>query len=695
MIASILLSSFLSVGALVNPQNNFPNLHGGSGVLRSFSALPNEPTTFGLSLIGNFFSKDPFINTKKNSRNQFRVDGNYTFKLGIPIEVFSGFTFTYNDNSDASSATTLTTFFENVDLGFRIGHSAGSELFYLGGYGYVRGLSGTQALRNTSGASTTRSGPVVTGAAGFIETFDLSTKVPSFPLRQHLNVGYRLPNGNMNTAADEFNRFALNAFKYQAIVGSFTLETVYKYCTPFIETSMEYALGAGQDNVKFKDNRKQLTLGIKITPLPVMNILAAGDITFGGPSAGQETGIPRNPPYDIFIGLGFQTVGNQFSTDHGSIRGVVTDQMTGSPLGDVRVTVMGDASLGHTTDESGTYDFSQMKPGSYQAKFEKAGYESLVRSFNIREGKDALMDVSLAIASPKNGSLEIIVLDQETQSPIRRAIVSISGFDGSLATDSNGRASVRSIMEGEHSLNVEADGYLSGTGSVNVLPEKLVTQTIQLQKEAPPAPTTGACAGLVTNPDGTPLTARFKDTSGIQSPFATDPLTGRFTITLPPGSYEFEVEAENYLPQTVKCEVQPGQTSSINLTLQKPQAAVMINNKIVLPDAIYFEFGKADIKPESFPVLDQVVEILLKNEGSYQSLRVEGHTDDVGSDASNLKLSEKRSASVRLYLLKKGVKAAKVSSHGFGESKPIATNLTPEGRAENRRVEFNLVRNGE
>ena len=71
---------------------------------------------------------------------------------------------------------------------------------------------------------------------------------------------------------------------------------------------------------------------------------------------------------------------------------------------------------------------------------------------------------------------------------------------------------------------------------------------------------------------------------------------------------------------------------------------------------------------------------------------IEGHTDSVGSDASNQKLSENRAAAVKNYLLSKGVKSDSISSVGYGESKPIADNKTAVGRSKNRRVDVKLVK---
>ena len=104
---------------------------------------------------------------------------------------------------------------------------------------------------------------------------------------------------------------------------------------------------------------------------------------------------------------------------------------------------------------------------------------------------------------------------------------------------------------------------------------------------------------------------------------------------------------------------------------------------------ITFEFNKATLKPESFPVLDSIAEILLKNPKI--KVEIQGHTDNIGSEKYNLKLSQKRAEAVREYLIFKGVAPERLIAKGYGESKPIADNGTEEGRALNRRVEFVIL----
>jgi outer membrane protein OmpA-like peptidoglycan-associated protein len=104
---------------------------------------------------------------------------------------------------------------------------------------------------------------------------------------------------------------------------------------------------------------------------------------------------------------------------------------------------------------------------------------------------------------------------------------------------------------------------------------------------------------------------------------------------------------------------------------------------------IYFETAKATIKPASFPVLDRAVAVL--KEYPELKLLIEGHTDDVGDDAYNMRLSEDRAKSVREYLVSKGIDTVRLQSKGYGETKPAASNKTNAGRAKNRRIEFTIT----
>lgn len=103
-------------------------------------------------------------------------------------------------------------------------------------------------------------------------------------------------------------------------------------------------------------------------------------------------------------------------------------------------------------------------------------------------------------------------------------------------------------------------------------------------------------------------------------------------------------------------------------------------------DSVHFEHGKADIKEESYSLLDQVALTIKAN--SDTKVRVEGHTDDTGPRDVNVRLSRARAQAVRTYLVNKGVSPSRLRAEGYGPDKPLVKDTSDEGRAKNRRVEF-------
>jgi outer membrane protein OmpA-like peptidoglycan-associated protein len=111
-----------------------------------------------------------------------------------------------------------------------------------------------------------------------------------------------------------------------------------------------------------------------------------------------------------------------------------------------------------------------------------------------------------------------------------------------------------------------------------------------------------------------------------------------------------------------------------------------VGEKIVLR-GVNFDFDKANIRPDAAVILDEAARIL---SGSSAPVAIEGHTDWIGSDAYNQGLSERRANAVQAYLIEQGISPSRLSTSGYGESRPIASNDTREGRALNRRVELHV-----
>lgn len=107
-------------------------------------------------------------------------------------------------------------------------------------------------------------------------------------------------------------------------------------------------------------------------------------------------------------------------------------------------------------------------------------------------------------------------------------------------------------------------------------------------------------------------------------------------------------------------------------------------------DNVYFDTGKATLKPTSFPSLDELVDFMQRKKTTV--IEIGGHTDDVGDDNSNMVLSQQRAESVRAYLLKKGISTNRVQAKGYGETRFIEPNTTEEGKQKNRRTEVTILK---
>jgi len=110
--------------------------------------------------------------------------------------------------------------------------------------------------------------------------------------------------------------------------------------------------------------------------------------------------------------------------------------------------------------------------------------------------------------------------------------------------------------------------------------------------------------------------------------------------------------------------------------------------RTIILDDVLFDFDKSNIKPQAATILDRLVAFMSENKDKRANLA--GYTDNIGTEAYNQALSERRVNAVKDYVVKKGIDSSRISGQGFGESKPIADNKTAEGRAKNRRVEIKV-----
>jgi outer membrane protein OmpA-like peptidoglycan-associated protein/Tol biopolymer transport system component len=168
----------------------------------------------------------------------------------------------------------------------------------------------------------------------------------------------------------------------------------------------------------------------------------------------------------------------------------------------------------------------------------------------------------------------------------------------------------------------------------------------------------------------------------------SDPKTGEFLVALPVGQeYALNASSEGYLFFSENYDV-PESAVKEPYTLNAPLSPLTAGTTIALRN-IFFNTASYELLPASNAELDKLARLLKGN----PTLRIElgGHTDNVGADDANMKLSDQRANAVRDHLVTKGIDASRITAKGYGETKPVASNETEEGRAENRRTEVTVL----
>lgn len=194
--------------------------------------------------------------------------------------------------------------------------------------------------------------------------------------------------------------------------------------------------------------------------------------------------------------------------------------------------------------------------------------------------------------------------------------------------------------------------------------------------------------GVVTNFKGKALSKEtiilYNEKTKTSYKVNTDAV-GKFEVLVPVGAV-YALRYKNFTNDVdyTKMEVPADKeaTYEVGIKIDPPKDFVLEN--------VYFDTGKSSLKPNSFKALNDLVEILkIKNT---MVVEIQGHTDNVGKDEENMKLSQDRADEVREYLISKGIEAARVTSKGYGPTMPIADNANDAGKAKNRRTSLKVIK---
>ncbi len=284
---------------------------------------------------------------------------------------------------------------------------------------------------------------------------------------------------------------------------------------------------------------------------------------------------------------------------------------------------------------------------------------------------------------PKLATIAGTIVNDKTDEPL---IANISFYrDGSLVksitSNTFGQFELRELEPGNYRIVASLDGFYDESIELLVSAGEKIPLSLRLR----PIPTEGELTVNVID-----LSTRQPMVAKVTIGDVVEEMTSSMTKILKAGTYTIKasVTDENYLPYERTVTIEAGKKLELEIALVKKEF------KIVLPE-IYFETAKSEIKPESYPVLDDAAKTIAKifAGNATTTIEVQGHTDSRGSDSYNLKLSQDRANAVKDYLVTNhNLDANRLIPKGYGESKPVVPSTTPENMAKNRRVEFVIIK---
>lgn len=281
------------------------------------------------------------------------------------------------------------------------------------------------------------------------------------------------------------------------------------------------------------------------------------------------------------------------------------------------------------------------------------------------------------------------VTDDETNAPIQTALTILQADFNTMevTTNTQGEFSITVPESKECKITVRAKGFEAQDDIVSLAP----TASHYVEIRLIPFVKLMMSGDVISMRDKKPISAEvkvFRNSDFDQENNETF-ADGKFTQPLINfGFYVIDFSAKGYVDMvdTVWVLSYHRKTLYKNVELKPIEKGLTLQLK-----NIYFNFGKASLSPDSFTELDRLIEFFSQNPST--QVEIAGHTDSDGPDDYNLILSQARAQEVVNYLKSKGVNGMQLSAKGYGETKPIDSNLTMDGKANNRRVEMIVIKN--
>lgn len=656
------------------------SLSGGVGLLRTLHAQSGAPGQFRLAFITEYFSAG-FLCTGdypcRNSRTGALETGDTlnhiggTLNLGVTLfRLAGGSVEAYASTSAVANSSnvnrpSLLQVLGDTTFGAKAGFPLASG-FHLGGFGELLLVNGTGSVGLAGAGTSGRLGPIV--------TFDLRELDAVVPLRLSANVAYFFDNrgevvkateASRGTPITRIERFGLNINRVDHLDVHFGAELLVagERVRPFLEYGIAAPLNR-QDYICRPDNPSQDDC-LKLTPM------APSRLTFGGRFFPWKSGFGLTAALDVGV-TGTRTF---------------LEEVTPVPPWTLFL------GAGWAMD-------TQERPAQVRTKVvdrivEGKSTRGKLRGF-VHERVAGAAPPAPPPTSPPQDPGPGPAAATPSGPPIANAIVVWENHPEltSLATGEGGRFVTQELPDGVYKFLVRADGFRDGNceGTVDPAAPDLV---VDCGLEA--LPRVGVVVGRVRDADSQEPVAgaavKIRDSAGKEMSYVTDNLGGYRFDGIAPGKVSLMVDADNYMVAVQDAEARPRQDNTVDVGIRKrPKTSLVTVNKneIAIKQQVQFATDSAVILPESFALLTEVADVLIKT-SRIRKIEVQGHTDNSGTADHNQTLSDQRAEAVRTWLTSHGVGEGRLVSKGFGQTKPLVPNVTVGNRARNRRVQFVIL----
>lgn len=625
-----------------DPAEASPTITGATGLVRLVTGDVGDRHTFRIALHTEIFSASDFLVSRdENARFIGTLAASYT--PWQYLEVFLNARSQSNRNERPAEPNRqdpeLILALGDLGLGAKMRYPVHRAIV-------VGGQLGLTLLNSVGGISF--KGDATSLYVGALSTLDLTAMIARrasspVPVRFHLNVGYQLDNSD----------------NLQAFAPSYTLESL---------NVEKFALGVNRPRMQLKlgiDAQLRRWARIGLMPLAELGV----DVATG--SADND--------FARFVGA-------ELSRD--DFDGRATAWLT---LG-VRLNPARGLAVNLATD------VGLLSPGY--------GYGPPVTPWNLVLGLSYAYDpkphtkvvTEVRAAPPKlaaaTGKIGGRVLDAVSAMPVEGAVVTFPGRDlTGLSTDPDGGFVSYDFSPGTIILMVRHGDYEPTRATARVERGAVTRVEIRLQ---PAAPRVGTLQGKVlSGRDNKGVAAAKLRFGGAESRDVETDAEGSYRVELKPGDYTVHISSADDGSTTASFSLTAGESTDRSFVLEKkeqldPSLVKLTRRQIVIRRKIHFATGKAELRPDAEQLLDLVVKVL-KSNPQLKRIRIEGHTDNQGGASYNRRLSQSRAESVRDYLVRQGVDPERLEAKGYGPDRPKLSNLTTQGRAANRRVEFHIV----